>query len=84
MTGGRAGWIVAVASTAALVCLAGWLVTASALPVTTVVLLALLVGLMRIGFRCVAAVAEDDPARDGTGILGRLCCPRIGSPGTPV
>jgi hypothetical protein len=82
VTGGRAGWGVAAASTAALVWLAGRLVAASALPVTTVVLLALLIGVMRVGFRCVVAVAEDDRPCDGDGVLGRLTCARIGPPGT--
>jgi hypothetical protein len=73
---------VAAASTGGLLWVAARLVAASALPVTTVVLLALLVGVMRVGFRCIVAVAEDDPAHDGEGLLGRLTCLRVGRPGT--
>ena len=75
-------WVATAAAALALGGVAVWLVFASALPVTTLVLLSLLVGGIWTGLHCVATVARSDPDQDESSHCACLGHPGTGTPGS--
>ena len=73
-------WVATAAVALALGGVAAWLVAASALPITTLFLLGLLVGGIWTGLHCVATVARSDPDQDESGSCAWLGCLRTGTP----
>ncbi|MGK5114663.1 MULTISPECIES: hypothetical protein [unclassified Geodermatophilus] len=82
MTGARVAWVATAAAALALGGVAVRLVAASALPVTTLVLLGLLGGGIWTGLHCVATVARSDPDQDESSHCAWLRCLHTGAPGS--